>query len=378
MPAICLLFRIHLPYILKKTTFFDFGEFPDLIDENKSHQRIVDSLEQEILPAIEVLYDLFSESGGSFRCSVYFSGIYLDLIKRFRPADQQGVSAFLNNSHIEPVVSAYFHPLIPMPNTREFLDQVLLHRERIYQVSGKKSCVFCSPNLHFREGITKIIGGSGFKGMIVTTVNTRKNRKFLGTVFKVGGLKLIQIPETISDGLIPGGDTDNKILRKKLRRAARLGYNPIFIPIDLHDPDPLSGSGLTRMLFIKKFISDAMTSGEYVFRSPSEILNEPGKIPEISEKDLLDSTALPETILEKEACRYLYSLEKKIKNTGDEELIYRWRMLQSAENLEKLLPAKKGSSRENETHSQHEIYLDYMNALSSLDIYARKIQAQIN
>ena len=80
--------------------------------------------------------------------------------------------------------------------------------------------------------------------------------------------------------------------------------------------------------------------------------------------------------MQKEALRFLYSIEEKIQTNSSKDIIEKWRQLQSVEHikwmgeqisLEKELPLKSPYKQ------PHDAYLNLMNAISSVDIFNNSI-----
>jgi hypothetical protein len=374
MPSISFLFRVHFPYSIRKTTFFDFGEFPDIVDDKKSLRKLSEFLEKELLPAVDILQDLLSASGPPFRCSMVLSGMFLDMLQQYRPSDYQAIIPILKESKVEPIISPYFHPAIPLANPGEFLEQVLLHRKRLFRITGRKSRIVCNPDLSFNEGIAGMINKTEMEGMIIQLPGTGNRHKPPGTVYNHPGyakLKLLVVHDKshdiINKRFFPAENTDRKFLRKILLQLNRLENNSVLIPVDLPGFDQTEGSGFRKMVLVKDLIDEAMTMG-FDFIKPSAFLKGKVNLPLIFEKDPA-LQAVP--VLGKEARRCLYSLEEKIKKAENDKLLYLWRMMHSVEHLDTLLQTR-GSSHENLGDSRHELFLDFMNALSFLEIYATK------
>ena len=81
-------------------------------------------------------------------------------------------------------------------------------------------------------------------------------------------------------------------------------------------------------------------------------------------------------MMQKEALRYLYSLEDVITTRGEKSIIDSWRKLQSSDHFLYMASGEKIASRESSSFSPydgpHEAYLNLMNALLALEIHIQK------
>ncbi|MBS0001255.1 MAG: hypothetical protein KFF73_19880 [Cyclobacteriaceae bacterium] len=383
MPAICFYFKAHCPYSIKKTSFFEFGQYPDLIDDEQNSRNISNLLKHNLRPSLEVLEDLIASSGGSFRFSMNVSGTLLDLVQYYLPSDYQSLSLFLKAKEIEPVISPYFSSAVNLLSFNEFLVQVRLHREKIYTLTGIKSGLFSNPDLTSNAGMADMIHKQQFRGMIMRAPAVKNGKISSGYIHrdqKFKNLKLILVNEKFLEIFLKAPfrkkNPDRQFLKKIVHEISRSRTLLILIPIDVHIADIQPESTARKLNFIKYFVEEAMDSGNIEFRKPSEVLttNDPSVNLELSDKkDQIGSSYKNDTVLRKEAIRFLCSLEDKIKKAGDRELLYLWRIMQSTEHLDKmLLPENYDFFTGFPAYSMHEVYLEYMNALSCLDIYTRK------
>jgi hypothetical protein len=121
-------------------------------------------------------------------------------------------------------------------------------------------------------------------------------------------------------------------------------------------------------------------SDKIVFMTPLEILENIDPLDHLIVSELPDKDAgqlNDSALLQREALRYLYSLEKKIKKTSDRDLLYQWRILQSLDHMREISEDKynnrERSFSELDADSMHTSFLNFMNALSCLDLQAQQI-----
>jgi hypothetical protein len=135
-----------------------------------------------------------------------------------------------------------------------------------------------------------------------------------------------------------------------------------------------------RMLYLlKEFVKISLYSKKIDFMSPSTILKKLEPHDSISIPESVPhsgSTFKNSEVLRKEALRYLYSLEDKIKKTSDPDLLYQWRILQSSDHIMNIIEDEdliEGKLSHRLSSAMHERFQNYMNALSCLDIHAHNI-----
>ena len=136
MPSVCLYFQVHQPRRLRRYSFFDVGRLHDYEDETEN-RRILERIALKCyLPANALLLELIEKHRGKFRVALSLSGVLIDQLERYRPDVLEGFRRLAETDCVEFLNETDDHSLAFLYSAREFREQVLLHRERIRQLSG--------------------------------------------------------------------------------------------------------------------------------------------------------------------------------------------------------------------------------------------------
>ncbi len=386
MPGICFYFRAHQPIALKRISFFEFGQPPDLVDHAQNYRNLQKYIEGIYFPAFTMLQDLIVTYRDAFHFSLSVSGILLDQLDLYYPRYHSHLQDFMRSDQIELISTTYFHSCAHAYSADEFISQLLLYKEKILGFTGKGMNIFCNADSTYHSGLAENINRQQIKGVILRNPTRRRAGKkspdLLYCDSRNENLKLFLINQKYSEVFRKGPFSSKKkssgLLKKMLDEIAQRPASLIMIQIDLEDSNIPYTDFKNRLDFIKQFIDLSLSTGKIDFLNPSEILDrtDPAETFFVHEPENRKSTG-SETmnIIKKEAFRYLYSLEEKIKRTGLQDLIYLWRAMQSIDHIrkfgEKEITKRDLSSEKWPLSTPHEIYLDYMNALSALDIYAQ-------
>ena len=133
--------------------------------------------------------------------------------------------------------------------------------------------------------------------------------------------------------------------------------------------------------FFEGFIKAAVSSGKIQFVLPSEAADRfktKGTIeiysPVTWHEKSNDISAWNGNIMQIEAMKYIYGLEKKLKTTQNPVIIESWRKLQSSDHLLYLdteeSEGRRPAQQFSPFKSPHDAYIYLMNALASLEIEA--------
>lgn len=386
MPGICLYFRIHQPVAIRKVSFFDFGSTPDLIDRKKNSNKLKNRLDQVYLPAFSMLRNLISKHKGAVQLALSVNGMLLDQISHFSPSYYKEIRDFMNQEEIEIIASSYFHSLASLASQDEFRIQVNLEKKKILEVTGNEPVFFCNPDLSFRTSMLTILRDLQMNGIFIRSQSDSQLKSGQGPFIynhpKVKNVWFFPVYEAFSEKFIRGAllprRESNRLITEMVDKIGAGGSSPVVLLIDPDSPAGTEIDIIKSMDFLKHFVDRCLITEGADFWLPSQYLKNPHK----NQKRFAVERMIPDSghkhkrnILVKEAMRYLYSLEKRIKSRKDQDLLFQWRILQSYDHLQKLeqTDSLQGirSPGSEESLTPHEAYLDFMNALTALDIYIK-------
>jgi len=391
MPGICIYFHAHQPYRIKKTSFFDLGNYPDFENKKANQFYLRKVINTAYLPAFHMLQDIVESSGGEFKYALSLTGSLIDQIKEDFPEVLRWISDIIKQKSLELITETFYHTIAYFYSRDEFIQQVKLQRDLLFDLFGKQMTVFRNAELAYRSDLAIQLDNIGFEGTIVegsTRLLHNRSPNFLYCDALKDSFRLLvrnqKYSELFSNFRSPREYNIDTLAENVVNEIAELKDDLILIGFDIENLGEHHNKFTGIFKFFKKFVNESLKSGKIRFIHPSYALNyyQPLYSLEIyspvtwhgNNKDL---SAWNGNIFQKEALRYLYSIENKIKQTNNSDLIELWRKLQSTDHLlymssEEMINGKIADYFSPFT-SVYESFLAFMNAASSLDIYAQNL-----
>src|SRR5262249_20958755 len=111
MSAICIYFKVHQPYQLKRYESSAIGVDHCYEDAGADYEVISDLAERCYLPANRLLLSLIEETNGGFKVSFSISGIVLELLERHRPDVIRSFRELVDTGCVDILGETYYHSL---------------------------------------------------------------------------------------------------------------------------------------------------------------------------------------------------------------------------------------------------------------------------
>ncbi len=204
MPALCLYFKVHQPYQLKKYGTTDIHvshSYEDTDADEKCINRIADLC---YLPANNTLLKAIRESGG--RCKIQFSisGITLSLLQQYRPDVIRSFRELADTGCVELLGETYYHSLSSLHSKKEFKRQVVQHSEAIASLFGLQPSVFRNTELIHNNELASNLKQIGFRGLLCEGLERILKGRSANKVYDAPGLSDFSIllrNSTLSDDI---------------------------------------------------------------------------------------------------------------------------------------------------------------------------------
>ncbi len=391
MPSICLYLQAHQPCRIKNISFFDFGNLPDLEDRPVNKYYLKQVLSNSYLPVIRMMKDHIGDYKGEFRFAVSITGTLMEQLRTLFPGMFLRLCKYLRNQHIEVITEPYYHSFASFYSPEEFKKQVFLQEEIIKKYLDKKSVVFRNAELAYRSDLANYIGQMNYRGIIIEGTRRMLNSRSPYHIYEEAthnNIRLLVrepiISQWFSNYKAPRNTTNTAEAKKLTDRISGMDGDLIVIGFDIENLGEHHHKYSGIFSFLKKFIKYVLKNPDLDFIHPSEALDKfkPAGSLEIytpvtwhgNRKDL---SAWTGNILQKEAVKYLYAVEEKIKQCRNDRLIDQWRKLQSTDHLLYLSDDETINGKKpgyfSPFQSCHDAYVAYINALASLEIYAEKV-----
>ena len=144
---VCFVFDLHRGLPLRATPLQARSrrEPLDLYFETDLGREVRELADRALLPAAEALAAGLDQG---FACALSVSGTLVDLLERHAPDALAALERVARHPRVEVLSTPYHHGLAGLlPDTGEFLDEVVRHRDRMEAVFGVRPEVFSPPEL---------------------------------------------------------------------------------------------------------------------------------------------------------------------------------------------------------------------------------------
>lgn len=153
MKTICLTFRIHQPYRLKRYRFSEIGNDHYYYDDFLNEDSIRTVAERCYLPANRLLLDMIKNTGNRFKLSFDISGIALDQMEIYTPEVIDSFKELAATGNVEFLAGTFSHALSALHTEEEFVYQTKCHLHKLKSLFGITPQVYCNTALIYSEQI---------------------------------------------------------------------------------------------------------------------------------------------------------------------------------------------------------------------------------
>lgn len=407
--AVCFYFQVHQPYRLNKLNYFDINSDKQIFStDNKVIFNKVSS--KCYLKANETFLNIINKYP-EFKCSYSLSGTFIDQLEEFDIKVLHSFQKLIKTKKVELLSETYYHSLSFLYSNDEFINQILKHRKKIWELFRCKPKVFRNTELIYSNKIAEIIRGLGYQGILAEGWDKYLNWKSPNYLYYS---KPISLPYTINELLLKNRFTNkiNKNIHLLLKNyklsddiAFRFGNKSwvsypltaekfadwlllqngetinLFMDYETFGEHQWEDTGIFK--FIKK-LPQELLKRNITFRTPSETINELEAKDYISVNNLTswadlerDLSAWTQNRMQKESLKKLYELRKyikKINNTLKDKNILNdinktWGYLQTSDHFY-YMSTKYWSDGDVHAYfspyeSPYDAYINYMNVINN-------------
>ena len=166
MKSVCLYFKIHQPFRLKRYRFFDIGNDHYYYDDFANDEIITRIAEQSYIPTAEALLEIIKNPDYDFHCAIDISGTAIEQLQMYVPEFLELLKKLADTGKVEFLAGTYSHGLSSLEDPEEFMRQVKLHQQLIYREFGQKPKVICNTEMIIDDDIALMMQAQGFKGAV--------------------------------------------------------------------------------------------------------------------------------------------------------------------------------------------------------------------
>ncbi len=394
--TICLYFQVHQPDRLRLYRFFDIGRDSNYYDDfaNKTILRRV--AERCYLPANRLMLELIRKYNGSFKIAYSISGVALDQFERFAPEVTDTFRELARTGCVEFLAESCSHSLSSLISPEEFKSQVHDHSQKIESLFGVKPVVFRNTELIYSDVIGTMVADMGFKAMLTEGAKHIlgwKSPNYLYTNAINPRLKLLLKNFNLSDDIAfrfsdrSWSDwplTTEKYLTWISDTLAKDDIVNLFMDYETFGEHQSAATGIFEFM---RYLPESILSGtNFKFDTPSGVcknhqpvapLHVPFPISWADEER--DTSAWLGNELQNEAFNKIYSVEQKVKEIDDPNLLRDFRRLQESDHFyymcTKFFSDGAVHSYFNPYDTPYEAFINYMNVVSDFILRVERASA---
>ncbi|MCJ7445081.1 MAG: alpha-amylase [Methanotrichaceae archaeon] len=354
MTDISLSFEVHQPTRLKRDFFWNnsllrkvspdpFNAYFDKSEDKKIFDRISSKC---YLPANNVIFEAikkFEDSERPFKAAYSFSGIFLEQCQKYRPEVLDSFVSLVNTNRVEVMEQTYYHSLTSLfEDKQEFKDQVLMHREAVWEIFGVKPTTFENTELIYNDEIAKLIEGLGYKSIFTEGIVADPNYVYRPKDTEIS-LLLRHYQLTDDIGFRFSSKLWDEYPLTADKYAAWLSAAPgkcinIFCDYETFGEHQWAETGIFE--FLKSLPIEVMKHDNLCFATPTEINQNNDPIKDLSVKKTVswadlerDTSCWLGNALQQACFLYLRRLERPVKESRDSKLLEIWRQLSLSDHL---------------------------------------------
>ena len=390
MKTVCFYFNLHQPNRLKKYTFFDIGK-DNFYEDDQLNKEFLDKISAECyLPMNQIMMENIQKFGKQFKFNLSLSGTLIEQMEAHRPDVLQSFIELSKTGQVEFIGQTYYHSLSYIYSPTEFERQVKKHSEKIEEHFGHTPKVFRNTGMIYSNDLAARMEKMGFAGIMAEGIEYYLNGRSCNHLYQAPNAVTIKslIKNYRLSGDITNRFTDTSWSEYPLtpeKYASWLANDSgeclnVFMPYETFGQHIQSDSGVFD--FIRE-IPQAILDKGLTFSTATEITRnlKPKDIYDIhvpmswrdNEKDL---SAWARNNMQQEALQKLYSLEKTVINSKDEDLIHVWSKLQTSDHFYYMSTKAFEAGEERDAISPYDSpysgYIYFMNALADLEISCKK------
>jgi alpha-amylase len=351
--SIVLYLHVHQPFRIRHYSVFDIASKHDYFnadyDSDQSNQKILEKIaHKSYIPTNNLLLEIL-KNNPDFRFSLSITGTLLEQLQKWAPEVLESFKELVDTSRVEIVAETYHHSLAFFYSKREFETQVQMHTDLIKNIFNKIPTSFRNTELSYNNDLAYWADLKGYKAIITEGWDPVLNWRSPNYVYKPSysnNIKLLLKNYKLSDDIaFRFGDrnwSEWPLTADKFCHWISDDPNgtnvDLFMDYETFGEHQWQESGIFD--FLRHLPSEWMKTSGHNFKTITETADS---------FDPVDSIDVPNTItwadterdlsawlgnsMQSESIKQVYSLEDKILQTNDLNLIEDWRKLQTSDNF---------------------------------------------
>ncbi len=351
--AIVLYLHVHQPYRVRHYTVFDVANKSDYFDagydERESNERVIRKVaDKSYLPTNKILLELL-EKHPEFKLSLSITGTVIEQFEKWAPDVLESFKALTNTGRVEIVAETYHHSLAFFYSRSEFEHQVDMHRQKIEQVFGQTPSVFRNTELAYNNDLAYWADKAGYKAILAEgwdPVLGWRSPNYLYRPTYTDNIKLLLKNYRLSDDIAfrfsETARSDTPLTASTFAHwlsetGDATNFN-LFMDYETFGEHQWEDTGIFE--FLRHLPDEWLKQHDHSFMTVSEAADTFEPVDQVdmpqtvtwadNERDL---TAWLGNNMQHQAAEALYSLEAKVLDSGDDNLIADWRKLTTSDHF---------------------------------------------
>lgn len=384
MKSICLYFKIHQPFRLKRYRFFDIGNDHWYFDDFANDEIVTRIAEQSYIPTCRTLLEMIKENGKDFHCAIDISGIAVEQFDQYVPELTDLLKELAETGCVEFLSGTYGHDLSSLEDPEEFLRSVHEHDLMIHRTFGVKPKVIANTELIYDDDIALLINSMGFHGALTEGAKHILGWKSPNYVYNAAScpdLKLLLTNDKLTEDItmrFSNHDWHEYPLTadKYLNWIAELPEDQqvvnLYLPMETFGAFHPANTGIFDFL---RALPRLAKERNLKFSKPSEVLAKLKPVDQLAipypisgSDEARDISAWTGNDLQREALRKLYAVAERVSLCDDRRLKQDWKYLQSSDHFFYMSTKNMADGASHASFSPYDspfsAFTNYMNVLA--------------
>ena len=388
MISVCFYFQVHQPMRLDKGySFFSMGRSHHYRDEAANREIMRKVADKCYLPANRMMLDLIDRYKGKFRISYAITGVAMEQFQEFCPDVLDSFRELADTGCVEFIGETHYHSLAFLFSREEFRRQVKMHSRILEEFFGARPVTFRNTELIYNNDLALEIEKMGYKAILAEGADQVLGWRSPNFVYQPAGcsklkalLKNYRLSDDVAFRFSDQGWSEWPVTVEKyadwVHKVAGSGeIINLFMDYETIGEHQWADTGIFE--FFRSLPEAVLSRGDFVFETPGEAAAHLDPMAQLdvpyftSWADLeRDVTAWLGNPMQDQAAELAYSLEDKVLDSGDEDLIATWRELLTSDHFYYMCTKwfSDGDVHKyfNPYETPHQAFITYMNVLNDL------------
>ncbi len=391
MSSVCLVFTVHIPYILKNYSFFEIGENPFYANEEANEEQVLNIAKNCYLPANKIIAENIKKYKKAFKVSFAISGTTLDLLEEHAPEVIESFQTLAETGCVDFLAEPHAHGFSFLYSKAELKEQVAKHGRRIKKLFNVIPKVLRAPELMYNNELANWAEEAGYKGIIADgSALYEQNPNFVYTPATCEKIKLLCRNNGLSDDIALRfsdrswahyplyADTYAQWVSQSAKDAQVVNIFTKYEHFGMHHNEE---SGIFNFL---QALPAQILKDKYIrFVTIREAANFPTQ--KNADTHFMSAWVEPsknlssyyDNDLQSDVMATVFGLEEMVKQSKSRSLLDMWRILQSSEYIMAMaidsVPTREESFYSIQAQNPYDIYINMMNILADVKLRAQAV-----